>query len=82
VYNGQLDLICDTLGTEAWFYRLDVAEKFKTQTRKTNSCPGESVCFFSQTYKNVEFYWVLKAGHMVPSDNGVGALTMINMIMQ
>jgi len=82
VYSGQLDLICDVLGTEAWFYTMDVAEQFKAMKRSGTKCPeSENYCYFSQVYKNLRFYWVLKAGHMVPADNGPGALLMLSDII-
>jgi len=82
VYNGQLDLICDTLGTESWFYRLDSAPAFKAENRTATLCPdSKNVCYFSKSHKNLYFYWVLNAGHMVPADNGVGALKMLNNII-
>ncbi|KAF3845810.1 hypothetical protein F7725_002888 [Dissostichus mawsoni] len=35
---------------------------------------------FCKTYKNFGFYWILKAGHMIPSDQGPMALQMMKMI--
>lgn len=37
---------------------------------------------FCKTYKNFAFYWILKAGHMIPSDQGPMALKMLEMITQ
>ncbi|GFO38099.1 carboxypeptidase [Plakobranchus ocellatus] len=82
VYQGQLDLICDTLGAEMWFDQLDVAESFESATRVLKSCKSHPVaCYYQKEYKNVQFYWILGAGHMVPSDNGYGALDMVNQII-
>lgn len=82
VYSGQLDLICDVLGTETWFYTMDIAEGFKKSKRMGTKCPkSQNYCYFSKSYKNVHFYWVLNAGHMVPQDNGEGALLMVNNII-
>ncbi|RXN31512.1 retinoid-inducible serine carboxypeptidase [Labeo rohita] len=35
---------------------------------------------FYKTYKNFAFYWILKAGHMIPSDQGPMALRMLKMV--
>uniref|UniRef100_A0A3P9L8Q2 Carboxypeptidase n=1 Tax=Oryzias latipes TaxID=8090 RepID=A0A3P9L8Q2_ORYLA len=37
---------------------------------------------FYKTYKNFSFYWILKAGHMIPSDQGAMALKMLKMVTQ
>ncbi|KAK3761613.1 hypothetical protein RRG08_040308 [Elysia crispata] len=82
VYEGQLDLICDTLGAEMWFKKLDIAESFKKAKRTLKSCKSHPVaCYYQKIYENVHFYWILEAGHMVPSDNGYGALDMVNNII-
>lgn len=81
VYSGQLDLICDVLGTESWFHKLDVGQQFKSNEKKSYPCDGQRVCYFAQEYKNVQFYWILKAGHMVPTDNGPAALAMVNKVI-
>lgn len=81
-YQGQLDLICDTLGAELWFERLDIAESFKLARRTLRKCKSHPVaCYYQKVYKNVQFYWILEAGHMVPSDNGYGALDMVNNVI-
>ncbi|XP_012943591.1 retinoid-inducible serine carboxypeptidase [Aplysia californica] len=82
VYSGQLDLICDVLGTESWFFSLDVGKKFKSGKKKAYPCDGSSICYFGQELGNVQFYWILNAGHMVPQDNGPGALAMVNKVIE
>jgi serine carboxypeptidase 1 len=82
VYSGQLDLICDVLGTESWFYRLDIAKNFSLASRQSFTCDEHPImCFYLKEVQNVQFYWILEAGHMVPTDNGSGALKMVNMII-
>uniref|UniRef100_A0A0B6Y7W4 Carboxypeptidase n=1 Tax=Arion vulgaris TaxID=1028688 RepID=A0A0B6Y7W4_9EUPU len=82
VYSGQLDLICDVLGTETWFNRLDIAEKFNNTKRQYYTCAAHlDMCYYAKTVDNVQFYWILDAGHMVPTDNGSGALAMVNRII-
>uniref|UniRef100_A0A3Q2TYB6 Carboxypeptidase n=1 Tax=Fundulus heteroclitus TaxID=8078 RepID=A0A3Q2TYB6_FUNHE len=86
VYNGQLDLIVDTLGQELWLKKLkwEGLPSF-TQLRWTPlddpASPGITGAFY-KTYKNFAFYWILKAGHMIPSDQGPMALQMLKMITQ
>ncbi|XP_038123491.1 retinoid-inducible serine carboxypeptidase [Cyprinodon tularosa] len=86
VYNGQLDLIVDTLGQELWVKKLkwEGLPSF-TQMRWTPlddpASPGVTGAFY-KTYKNFAFYWILKAGHMIPSDQGPMALQMLKMITQ
>lgn len=83
IYSGQLDLICDVLGTESWFYKtIDKSGAFQKEKKQDFPCgdkPG--VCFYLKEYQNLQFYWVLDAGHMVPTDNGPGALAMVNKII-
>ncbi|MEQ2284951.1 hypothetical protein AMECASPLE_026904 [Ameca splendens] len=86
VYNGQLDLIVDTMGQELWVKQLkwEGLHSF-TQQRWTPlddpAAPGVTGAFY-KTYKNFGFYWILKAGHMIPSDQGPMALQMLKMITQ
>lgn len=86
VYNGQLDLIVDTMGQELWVKKLNWAglPEF-TQQRWTAledpAAPNQTGAFF-KAYKNFAFYWILKAGHMIPSDQGAMALKMLRMVTQ
>ncbi|XP_064406187.1 retinoid-inducible serine carboxypeptidase-like isoform X3 [Halichondria panicea] len=87
VYNGQLDLICCTQGTVAWMDKLKwtglpsfkAAKKMPVypDTDHTKKHTGG----FYQAYKNLAFYWILNAGHMVPADNGDTALTMLQRVI-
>ncbi|KAM9457959.1 retinoid-inducible serine carboxypeptidase [Clarias gariepinus] len=84
VYNGQLDLIVDTMGQELWVKKLkwDGLEKFNTMKWTALEDPqstGQTGAFY-KTYKNFAFYWILKAGHMIPSDQGPMALRMLKMV--
>ncbi|KAM9844054.1 retinoid-inducible serine carboxypeptidase [Aulostomus maculatus] len=86
VYNGQLDLIVDTLGQELWVKRLkweglDSFNKLRWTALDDLATPGATGAFF-KSYKNFAFYWILKAGHMVPSDQGAMALQMLKMVTQ
>ncbi|XP_042361044.1 retinoid-inducible serine carboxypeptidase [Plectropomus leopardus] len=86
VYNGQLDLIVDTMGQELWVKRLKWEglpefNKLRWTPLDDPSSSGITGAFF-KTYKNFAFYWILKAGHMIPSDQGPMALQMMKMITQ
>lgn len=84
VYNGQLDLIVDTVGQEMWLKKLkwspiDQFRKLKWQPLYVSSAPGYTAAFH-KSYENLAFYWILKAGHMVPSDQADMALKMLRMV--
>lgn len=86
IYNGQLDLIVDTMGQELWVKRLKwdglpFFNKLKWTPLDDPTSPGATGAFY-KTYKNFAFYWILKAGHMIPSDQGPMALQMLQMITQ
>lgn len=86
VYNGQLDLIVDTMGQEAWVRKLKWPElpKFnQLRWKALYSDPKSSeTSAFVKSYKNLAFYWILRAGHMVPSDQGDMALKMMKLVTQ
>ncbi|KAG9263995.1 retinoid-inducible serine carboxypeptidase [Astyanax mexicanus] len=84
VYNGQLDLIVDTMGQELWVKKLkwEGLQKFnqmKWTALEDPESAGQTGAFY-KTYKNFAFYWILKAGHMIPSDQGEMALRMLKMV--
>ena len=83
VYSGQLDLICDTIGTELWVQKLKWAglQKYNSAPRKTIRSPttNHPVAFVKQ-FENFSFYWILDAGHMVPSDAGEASMLMVKMV--
>ncbi|URE17743.1 Nucleotidyltransferase domain [Musa troglodytarum] len=68
IYNGQVDLICATKGTEAWVRKLkwDGLKNFNSMDRKPIYCSGEEAGVtkgFLKSYHNLHFYWILGAGH-------------------
>ncbi|TNN49022.1 Retinoid-inducible serine carboxypeptidase [Liparis tanakae] len=86
VYNGQLDLIVDTMGQELWVKRLKWEglagfNDMRWTPLEDPAFPGVTGAF-CKTYKNFTFFWILKAGHMIPSDQGPMALQMLRMITQ
>ncbi|CAL9136649.1 unnamed protein product [Musa acuminata var. zebrina] len=87
IYNGQVDLICATKGTEAWVQKLkweglkDFNSIDRTPLYCTTEEPGVTKGFL-KSYKNLHFYWILKAGHFVPVDQPCLSLKMIAGITQ
>lgn len=85
VYNGQLDLICATKGTEAWVEKLkwEGLKTFLNMERNPIYCGGDKgTKAFTKSYKNLHFYWILGAGHFVPVDQPCVALDMVASITQ
>lgn len=81
VYTGQLDLIVDTPGTYDWVMRLN----WKNRTQ-WNSAPRRALVSdgiiegFKKEYGNFGFYWVNRAGHMVPADNPAGMAEILKLL--
>ncbi|OIW08527.1 hypothetical protein TanjilG_03203 [Lupinus angustifolius] len=85
VYNGQVDLICATKGTEAWLRKLkwEGLQTFLGKDRTPLYCGSEKKTKgFFRSYKQLHFYWILGAGHFVPTDQPCVALNMIGAITQ
>ncbi|KAI3823279.1 hypothetical protein L1987_04712 [Smallanthus sonchifolius] len=80
IYNGQLDVICSTKGTEAWVEKLkwEGLKTFLSIDRTPLYCGVSKMTKgFTRSYKNLHFYWILEAGHFVPVDQPCVALEMI-----
>ena len=104
VYNGQLDLICDTMGeykytpslslsllpphctpaifvhlsgtlqwlsTLKWPYLKDFMSSKRVPLYPPSGKAKRSTGAFYQAYKNLQFFWILKAGHMVSIAVGI-----------
>ncbi|KAK9939970.1 hypothetical protein M0R45_016649 [Rubus argutus] len=85
IYNGQVDLICATKGTEAWVEKLkwDGLQQFLNKSRTPLFCGSDRFTKgFTRSYKNLHFYWILGAGHFVPVDQPCIALNMVDDITQ
>ncbi|KAK8463965.1 hypothetical protein PHAVU_011G087900 [Phaseolus vulgaris] len=84
VYNGQIDLICSTKGTDAWVHKLkwEGLKNFLAKDRTPLYCGSDKSTTkgFVRSYKNLHFYWILKAGHFVPTDQPCVALDMVGAI--
>lgn len=85
VYNGQLDLICCTLGTDAWMEQLkwEGLSAFKAAAAKPFYVKGDTArtAGFFKAHKNLAMYIVLSAGHMIPADQPKAALMMLDHIL-
>ncbi|KAI7729703.1 hypothetical protein M8C21_012381, partial [Ambrosia artemisiifolia] len=83
IYNGQLDVICSTKGTEAWVKKLkwDGLKTFLNTDRTPLYCGDDLITKgFTKSYRNLHFYWILEAGHFVPVDQPCIALEMVGNI--
>ncbi|KAM0867316.1 hypothetical protein ACQ4PT_042075 [Festuca glaucescens] len=87
VYNGQLDVICSTIGVEGWVKKLkwDGLKNFLSLSRQPCDCDSSGHCSgpiksYVRSFKNLHFYWILGAGHAVPIDQPDTALKMIGSI--
>lgn len=83
VYTGQLDLIVDTIGTLQWIERLKWPglNGFNKAPKKSINFGGTRTGGFVKSFKQFSFFWILKAGHMVPADAPITALQMVDMIL-
>lgn len=84
VYNAQLDLIVDTLGTLQWINKLKWPglKGFSQAVRSPIVFSNNRTAGFVKSFKNFRFFWILKAGHMVPQDAGLAALKMLDIILK
>ncbi|XP_024985777.1 serine carboxypeptidase-like 51 isoform X2 [Cynara cardunculus var. scolymus] len=83
IYNGQLDVICATKGTEAWVEKLkwEGLKTFLSIDRTPLYCGDEKITKgFTKSYRNLHFYWILEAGHFVPVDQPCLSLAMVGSI--
>ena len=85
VYQGQFDMLCDTVGSEQWINKLTWSglQGFKYATRKPLYIDGQKgqTQAFVKSYGDFSLYYILNAGLMVPSDNGEMALKMLGEII-
>ncbi|KAI7734312.1 hypothetical protein M8C21_006593 [Ambrosia artemisiifolia] len=85
VYNGQLDLICATKGTEAWIKKLkwDGLSTYLNLSRTPFYCGKDESTTkgFFRSYNNFAFYWILGAGHFVPVEQPCVSLEMVGSIV-
>eukprot|EP01018_Ginkgo_biloba_P021550 Gb_21565 [translate_table: standard] len=67
IYNGQVDLICATMGTEAWVQKLKWTglKDFNDKKRSPLYCNDSETKGFVKSSTNLHFFWILGAGHFV-----------------
>ncbi|KAE8680542.1 Geranyl diphosphate synthase 1 isoform 1 [Hibiscus syriacus] len=85
IYSGQLDVICATKGTEVWIDKLkwEGVKYFVSKERSPLYCKeDEGTKGFHKSYKNLQFFWILGAGHFVPVEQPCVALDMAGAITQ
>ncbi|KAK9823746.1 hypothetical protein WJX72_005120 [[Myrmecia] bisecta] len=86
IYNGQLDLICCTLGVDAWLTQLkwsgsaafNAAKRRPLYAHRHSKATGA----FFKAHANLAMYYIMGAGHMIPSDQPKMALQMLTHILE
>jgi len=86
VFNGQLDLIVDTIGTNVWVQKLkwNGLKHWNKAPRKPlyNAGKRPLTGAFVKEYKNFSYYWIMRSGHMVPKDQPEMGRRMLKMITE
>ncbi len=84
VYEGQLDVICMNSGAEAWISKLTwegMSTFSKLHKTPVAAYAGGEIGGFYRTFKNFSTWYIMKAGHMVPADNGEMAYRMVQQLL-
>jgi len=85
VFQGQLDMICDTPGAERWIAKLQwpSLDEFQAADRTPLYLDAmqKNTQGFVKTFDNFSLFYIMNAGHMVPADNGPMALQMLDLII-
>lgn len=87
IYQGQLDMICDTPGAEEWIKKIkwsflpDFLKSPRVPLYPPSGVKTRNTGAFLKKYSTLELYYILKAGHMVPSDAGEMALEMVKRVI-
>merc|ERR1711991_815754 len=82
VYSGQLDIIVDSLCTEQWINSMNWPGLSTWQNEKEDIISIDGIPQgFVRSYENFSFWRIMRAGHMVPHDNGPMALYMMSHII-
>jgi len=83
VYSGNLDLICCTTGTLKWMKQLSWSQypTFDAQPRTPIMDNNGNIVAFRKQYLNFQFFTILSAGHMVPSDQPYAAKSMLDLVI-
>uniref|UniRef100_A0A0K0FMK9 Retinoid-inducible serine carboxypeptidase n=1 Tax=Strongyloides venezuelensis TaxID=75913 RepID=A0A0K0FMK9_STRVS len=84
VYNGQLDLICDTLGVNKWLERLTwkgMLNFYSTPKIAYTLKNSQQTAGFSKKYSNFQLWYIMKAGHMVAYDAPIATIKMVSTLI-
>ncbi|EEC70535.1 hypothetical protein OsI_01665 [Oryza sativa Indica Group] len=89
VYNGQrythtieqCELLICAMGLVGWNGLNDFFRVLR-EPMHYFCYPGHDSTAFRRIYKNLQYYWILEAGHVVPADQPCVALNMIGNILQ
>jgi len=82
VYSGNLDLICCTTGTWAWMAKLQWPDFSKfILTPRVPFMANNIVAGFQKQFKNLNFFTILSAGHMVPVDQPEAGKAMLDLVL-
>ncbi|XP_052128745.1 retinoid-inducible serine carboxypeptidase-like isoform X1 [Frankliniella occidentalis] len=84
VFNGQLDLIVSTPGTLAWAERLKwrMGEYWVTKAPRRALAVDGILEGFVKSAGKFSFYWINRAGHMVPADNPAASIEMLRQVTE
>ena len=80
IYQGQLDVVCNTAGTLGWIRRLTWPglSGFRSAKRQALYHPDtKAPQMFTKSHEHLTMYWVLDAGHVVPVDAPQAALRIL-----
>uniref|UniRef100_A0A0N4Z187 Retinoid-inducible serine carboxypeptidase n=1 Tax=Parastrongyloides trichosuri TaxID=131310 RepID=A0A0N4Z187_PARTI len=83
VYNGQMDLICDTLGVNKWLERLTwsgMLNFYTTPKIPYSLINSQQTAGFSKKFSNLQLWYIMRAGHMVAYDAPEATLKMVSTI--
>lgn len=84
VYQGQLDLICDTKAALDWVQQFKWSNLTVYNGKEfipfENPADGQTDTFV-KAHDRFKFYWILRAGHAVPKDQGDTAYRMLDRIL-
>ena len=87
VYNGMLDFIINSVGQDKWISKLgwsdlkNYYESPRVPLYAPSQAKDQRTGAFYKGYKNLEYYWMLMSGHMVPIDAPEMSLEMLRRIL-
>lgn len=84
VFQGQLDMICDTPAAETWIKKLHWSKLggyLATPRKALYVGANRNTQAFLKSYDNFALYVIMNAGHMVPYDNPEMSLKMVGMVV-